>query len=171
MDFISHGLWGGVLFGRKDKKTFWTSFFIGIAPDILSFGIFFAMVALGIVQRPNFGVGSQDPTSFPSIIYTLYDITHSLVIFGAVFLLIWLISKKPFWPLLAWGFHIVLDIFTHSFEFFPTPFLWPISDFKVDAWAWGSWSVFLPNVLALMILYFWFFVYRRREKPAERIET
>jgi hypothetical protein len=36
MDVISHGLWGGVAFGRKNKKYFWWSFGFGIMPDLLS---------------------------------------------------------------------------------------------------------------------------------------
>jgi len=161
MDFISHGLWGGIAFGRKNKINFWWSFFIGIAPDILSFGVFFAMTILGFVDRPNFGVGPHDSNSFPSIIYILYNITHSLIIFGVIFLMVWIILKKPFLPLFAWGIHIILDIFTHSFDFFPTPFLWPISDFKLDAWMWGSYWIFIPNVVLLIILYSWFFIDRR----------
>lgn len=124
---------------------------------------FFAMTILGFVDRPNFGVGPHDPNSFPSIIYILYNITHSLIIFGAIFLIVWMILKKPFLPLFAWGIHIILDIFTHSFEFFPTPFLWPISNFKIDAWIWGSYWIFIPNVILLIILYSWFFINKRRK--------
>jgi len=164
MDFISHGLWGGIAFGRKNKKDFWWSFSIGIAPDVLSFGIFFAMTILGIIERPNFGVGPHNPDSFPSIIYTLYNITHSLVTFGVVFLVLWFILKKPFLPLWAWGFHVVLDIFTHSFEFFPTPFLWPLSDYKLDAWMWGNWWIFIPNLILLIVLYSWFFTVKLKKR-------
>ncbi len=104
MDFISHGLWGGIAFGRKNKRNFWLAFLFGIAPDILSFGVFFAMTILGFIERPNFGVGPYDPNSFPYIIYTLYNITHSLVIFGLIFLILWIIFKKPFLLFLSWGF-------------------------------------------------------------------
>jgi len=164
MDFISHGLWGGIICGRKNKKNFLWSFLIGIAPDVLSFGILFVMIILGFIDQPDFKIDSHNSNSFPSIIYTLYNITHSLIIFGAVFLIIWLFFKKPFLLLFSWGIHIVLDIFTHSFEFFPTPFLWPLSDFKLDAWTWGSYWIFIPNVILLILLYFWFFIARRNKK-------
>jgi len=163
MDFISHGLWGGIAFGRKNKRNFLFSFLIGIAPDVLSFGVFFAMTILGIIDKPNFGVGPHDPNSFPSIIYILYNITHSLVIFGIVFLIIWMILKRPFLLLLSWGIHVILDIFTHSFEFFPTPFLWPISDFKLDAWMWGNPWIFISNLVLLIVLYVWFFIVKIRK--------
>ena len=166
MDFVSHGLWGGITLGRKNKKTFWQAFLISIAPDVLSFGTFFLLIILGFIQRPNFGVGPHDPSSFPSLIYIIYNVTHSFVIFALVFLVLYLIFKKPFWLLLVWGLHIFLDIFTHSFEFFPTPFLWPISDFKLDLWAWGDGNlwIYIPNIAFLIFLYSWFFIVKRRRK-------
>jgi len=164
MDFISHGLWGGVAFGRKNKRNFWWSFLIGIAPDILSFGVFFLVSLLGLIDEPRFPVGPHNPETFPSFIYWLYNITHSFVVFGIVFLVIWAVLKKPFWLLGAWGLHIILDIFTHSFEFFPTPFLWPISDYKVDAWMWGEWWIFIPNLAILLILYLWLYISKHGNK-------
>jgi len=162
MDVFSHGLWGGIIFGRKNKRTFLITFLIGIAPDILSFGPFFLMTLLGLNDRSHFSGGPPDPALIPSYINQLYNLTHSLVVFGIVFLILWAILRKPFWLLLVWGFHILLDIFTHSFEFFPTPFLWPISDFKLDGWMWGSPWVYLTNVFLLISLYLWFFIVRRR---------
>jgi CRISPR-associated DxTHG motif protein len=86
-----------------------------------------------------------------------------------VFTLLWVIFRKPIWESLAWGLHILLDIFTHSFRFFPTPFLWPISDFKVNGWHWGRPEIVIPNIFLLVLLYAWF-LYRRwrgRKGPTE----
>lgn len=162
MDVFSHGLWGGIIFGRKNKRTFLITFLIGIAPDVLSFGPFFLMSLLGLTGRPHSSVGPPDPALIPSYINHLYNLTHSLVVFGLVYLILWAMLRKPFWLLLVWGFHVLLDIFTHSFEFFPTPFLWPISDFKLDGWMWGSPWIYLTNVFLLISLYLWFFIVRRR---------
>jgi len=162
MDVLSHGLWGAIIFGRKNKRNFWLSFLIGIAPDVLSFGPFFLISFLGLTERPRFSGGPPDLALIPSYINQLYNLTHSLVVFGMVFLILWAVLKKPFWLLLVWGFHILLDIFTHSFEFFPTPFLWPISDFKLDGWMWGVPWIYLTNVFLLISLYLWFFIIRRR---------
>jgi len=158
MDFISHGLWGGVAFGRKNKKSFWLSFIFGIAPDVLAFGLFFAQRFLG---SGNFFGGPPDPRIIPQYVYSIYSVTHSFLIFGTAFLLIWLIFKHPIWEMGAWGLHIALDIFTHSSRFFPTPFLWPLSDFKVNGIGWGSPVIFFPNVGVLAILYTWFLVYKK----------
>ena len=167
MDIISHGLWGGIAFGRKNRRKYWTSFLIGIAPDVLSFGVlFFSLIFFG--EGPRFN-GPPDPAIIPSYIDALYNVTHSLVIFAIVFFVIWLIIKKPFIPLFAWAFHILLDIFTHSFQFYPTPFLWPISDFKLDAVSWGHPLIFFPNVVLLLIIYIGFFVLKlNKRKKYER---
>jgi len=162
MDVLSHGLWGGIIFGRKNKRNFLISFLIGIAPDVLSFGPFFLMTLLGLRGRPHFSGGPPDPALIPSYVSYLYNLTHSLVVFAAVFLILWAVLKRPFWLLWVWGFHILLDIFTHSFEFFPTPLFWPISDFKLDGWMWGSLWIYLTNVVLLISLYVWFFIVKRR---------
>ena len=162
MDIVSHGLWGSLAFGRKNRKGFWRAFLFGIAPDFLSFGIFFASTFLGLAERPRFSSEPPDPSLIPSYVHNLYNLTHSLIIFAVLFFVLWLIFKKPVWEALAWGLHIVFDIFTHSFKFFPTPFLWPVSGFKFDGWHWGSPWIFFPNLALLLILYLWFFVIRKR---------
>ena len=32
MDIVSHGLWGALAFGRKNRRSFWLAFGIGLAP-------------------------------------------------------------------------------------------------------------------------------------------
>jgi len=165
MDFISHGLWSGVAFGRKSKKYFLWSFLIGIAPDVLSFGIFMAANVLGILGDSSASwqreAGTPPMDSIPVFVHVLYNFTHSLVIFGIVFLLVWLIWKKPVWPLLAWGLHILVDIPSHSDTFFPTPFLYPISDFHVNGINWGNPIIFFPNWILLFLAYGGWWLYRK----------
>ena len=162
MDIISHGLWGGVAFGRKSKKLFWASFAIGVAPDLLSFGIYMAGDALGLVSGPDWGQHPPAPSSIAPFVYSLYNFTHSLVIFALVFCLVWLWLKKPFLPLLAWGLHILVDIPSHSTAFFPTPFLWPVSDFVFNGVSCGEPAIFYPNVILLLVCYAGWFVLKKK---------
>lgn len=169
MDIVSHGLWGGLGFGRRSRSSFWLAFFFGIAPDLLSFGIFTAMTFLGFSEHPDWSSGNHpDPSQIPLYVHSIYDVTHSLVVFSVVFGLIWLIRKKPLYELCAWGLHILLDIPTHSNGFFPTPFLWPLSDFTVNGIPWSHPVIFIPNVTLLAVLYFWFFVARKRAARTAR---
>lgn len=161
MDIVSHGLWGAIAFGRKNKKSFWLSFFFGIAPDLFSFGIFFIATVLGFHEWLHFGEPPQDHL-IPSYVKGLYAVTHSVLVFAAAFILVWFVRKKPLWEMAAWGLHIPFDIFTHSYQFFPTPFLWPLFDVKVNGIPWSRPEILIPNVALLAALYLWFFVVRAR---------
>jgi hypothetical protein len=158
MDIISHGLYGGAGFAKKGKKVFWLAFLIGMMPDLMSFGIFWVDTLLGFHQRPNWQAGPPAMSAIPGYVGALYDFTHSLVIFSAVFLVVWAIRKKPFWLLIPWGLHVMIDIPSHSSAFFPTPFLWPISSYHFEGIGWGNPTIFVPNVIILIAIYsviFW----------------
>lgn len=153
------------MFGRKNRKSFWLSFLWGIAPDFFSFGFYFAGVIVGLYDHPSFASGEHpSPEAIPQIVHTLYNYTHSLIIFLLVFLIVFLIFRRPIWELLAWGLHILMDIFTHGLGFFPTPFLWPVSNFEFNGHSWATPEIMIPNVVLLGLLYFWFFVFRKRRR-------
>lgn len=160
MDILSHGLWGSIIFGRKNRRSFWWSFFFGIAPDFFSFGIF---MIIRFIDSAMTGVwrlhtGKPELHELPSYVSSLYNLTHSFVVFLVVFFLVWLIFKKPIWEMCAWLFHIFLDLFTHSTSFFPTPYLWPFSYVPVDGIPWSTPAVFFTNVFFLVLIYgvYWY---------------
>jgi hypothetical protein len=160
MDVLSHGLWGGISFGRKNKKSFWLSFFIGIAPDLFSFGIFF-IIALFSGISLEFKGEPPNSSLIPGYVGHLYNLTHSLIIFVLIFFSFRIFLKRWVTELLAWPLHILLDIFSHSYQFYPTPFLWPISDYKIDAVSWADPRIFLPNVILLAVLYAMWFITKK----------
>lgn len=165
MDVLSHGLWGGISFGRKSRRSFWLAFLFGVLPDVIPFGPFFAAVFLGFYERPSFTFGGHPPEYLmPPFVHYLYQWTHSLLIFTAVFAFVWLLLHRPVYELLAWPLHIVFDIFTHTESFFPTPFLWPLSNYHVSFINWSDPRIFIPNVTALAALYVLFFLTRFRRR-------
>lgn len=164
MDILSHGLWGSISFGRRSRRSFWLAFLFGILPDLASFGFYFLGVFLGFYSHPAFGAGHPPQEEIPALIHTLYSWSHSLVIFILVFGLVWLALRQPVLELLAWPLHIVFDVFTHRAEFFPTPFLWPLSDYQVSVINWTDPRVFIPNVALLALLYLWYFMVCRRRQ-------
>lgn len=172
MDTFSHGLYGSVFFGRMSRKSFWLAFLFGVAPDVLVFGPRFVQAFFGRV--PGFRAGEPPPIeSIPDYIFTGYNITHSLVVFAVVFGILWLIRRKPCYELLAWPLHILLDIPTHSSEFFPTPFLWPFAAFRVDGVPWSHPYIFIPNVIIVSVLSVHLLVtlYRRKRLSAVKPQT
>lgn len=171
MDIISHGLWGGIAFGRKNQKRFLLAFAFGVLPDLFSFGIAFVVRILsGKFDFEHHG--PPELAGIPSYVDTLYNFTHSLIIFVVIFILVWVIFKRPILEMLAWPFHIILDIFTHSSAFFPTPFLFPLSDFTIDGIAWSHPAVYIPNLTLLLIFYTWFFYTKRKKRtPTKEVNV
>lgn len=168
MDIFSHALYGGVAFGRKNIRNYILAFLVGMSPDLLSFGVLWIGVYLGFSNSPDWSEGHPSMSQIPFYIKSLYEVTHSLVIFSAVFLIVWIVREKPLWILGAWGLHILVDIPTHSLNFFPTPFLWPFSDFMINGIEWGKPIIFIPNVILLFFLYAgylaWIMVNKKRNK-------
>lgn len=168
MDILSHGLWGSIALGRRGRRSFWIAFLFGVAPDLFSFGVLFAGGLFWHGLEFLRGLGQPpDASLIPAYVYQLYNLTHSLLVFGLVFGVVWLLRGKPLLEMGAWGLHLGMDIFTHSDAFFPTPFLWPLSDAHFDGRPWGDLRIFAPNVLLLAVLYAWFFFRRKRANHAE----
>src|SRR3989338_1478800 len=165
MDMLSHGLYGGVVFGKRSKKDYLIAFLFGLGPDLLSFGIFFLTVFLGIEPWPAGNFAPPNAKVLPDFVYALYSITHSLVIYGIFFATLWILGKKSFAKLtLGWPLHILVDIPTHGAGFFPTPFLWPISDFTANGIPWSEPVILIPNVIVILLLYLYW--YWKRKKNA-----
>jgi len=119
---------------------------------------------LGITQGPHYSEGRPDAASIPHYVYQLYDISHSLIVFALIFAIVWIWRKKPQWLLGPWLVHILVDIPSHSAEFFPTPLFWPISDFRVNGINWGDPVIYIPNLVLLLIAYTAWYVVDRRKK-------
>jgi len=159
MDIFSHALLGGIAFGRKTRRDFWWAFFFGMFPDLFAFGPFFVGSFFGVFHRLSFEFNSPPPAKLiPDFVYSLYSFSHSLFVFVTIFGLVWLFSKKVYYPLLAWGLHILVDIPTHDLSFFPTPFLWPFSSYVFDGVIWASSYVLIPDVIIIVVLYAWYFL-------------
>jgi hypothetical protein len=55
------------------------------------------------------GAAARGPGGWPSWGATLYNVVHSLLVWGALFALWTLVAHGPPWPLLGWALHITLD--------------------------------------------------------------
>ena len=150
MDIVSHGLWGAITFG--------------LAPDLLSFGILYAAAMLGLAETPDFSQGTPPESSIPLYVHHLYNVTHSFIVFLSVFLITWFLLKRPLWELSAWGLHVLVDVPTHSYAFFPTPVLWPLFGWKFNGWQWTTPRILIPNFVLLTLLYAWYLTQPYRTK-------
>ena len=171
VDIFSHGLWGAIAFGRRDRPSFWLAFVLGLAPDLLSFGILWAAVALGMAERPDFSQGTPPESTIPQYVHHLYNVTHSFVVFLLVFFLVWALRKRPLWELGAWGLHVLVDVPTHSYAFFPTPLFWPFFNWKFNGWQWMNPAILIPNYALLALVYTWFLLHVLRRRTRQRLKT
>lgn len=165
MDTFAHGLWSFAIFHKK--RYVWLAVLFGLLPDLLSFGILFLMNLV----NGSFNRGRPSIESLPKWLFAAYNLTHSLVMFLAVFLLIYVITKKWFWPLTAWAIHIIIDIPTHSFRYFPTPFLWPLSDYKFNGISWATPWFMVLNYSALVIVFILIAHNNAREKKLNNLKN
>ncbi len=165
MDVLSHGLWGGAAFCGRGKKIFWTAFLVGMAPDLLSFGVFHVMRPDWIVGRLAGEISGPPSVSIlPSYVFHAYNVTHSLIVCGAVFFLLWSLLKSPPWLMGPWALHIVCDIPTHATSYFPTPFLWPLPTPFVNGVSWATREFMAVNYALILLVYLAVISYRPRKQ-------
>jgi len=182
MDVFSHGLWAGagakaVNLKKKKPLRLWLAMAWGFFPDVFAFALSFIYlnyfritsggtpfaIRPGEIEPP---IGQQ-----PFILrltHYLYDASHSSLVFLVIFGLVAWYFRKPVWELGGWFLHILMDIPTHSFAFFPTPFLWPPSDFMVNGTRWGTRAFMLTNYSLLAFAYGLIWLIGRAKKRKEK---
>jgi len=161
MDVVSHGLWSVV--AAKTLKSpaaprhdAWRWAFWGVFPDIFAFGPAFIWLGYSLVagnldfsDLPFAHKNGEPPDMVRYPIFRLapelYDLSHSLFVYGAILALAYIIYRRnnasllrTWRPLWAWGLHILTDIPTHSYRFYPTPLFFPFSAWKFNGIAWSE---------------------------------
>jgi hypothetical protein len=153
-DILSHGFWGGIIFRKRSH--YWLAFIFGILPDALAFG---PLVILRIMAG-DLITGKPGTNTIPPWVYTIYAWTHSLVIAGLIIIILLYINKKIGVAAGAWILHIFMDIPVHTREYFPTPFLFPLSDFTFSGVS--SIKLWAVNWTVLIIVYLYSFLKSKR---------
>ncbi|MFH1193019.1 MAG: Gmad2 immunoglobulin-like domain-containing protein [Candidatus Jorgensenbacteria bacterium] len=172
MDSLSHGLWAAAAAkaankilrkrGNEQRVNPWWAGFWGAFPDVFAFApLFFwvlARIVTGTFNVNDFVSGtSGNHAMFPvsQLTGTLYDFSHSGIVFAAVFALAWLIFRRPAWAMGGWLLHILMDIPTHPTSFYPTPFLWPLSDIRLGGISWATpWFLIIDYAILGAVFFF-----------------
>ena len=165
MDVVAHGLWGGSLYCSKGKKQFFVALLVGMAPDLLSFGVFHATRPGWIVGRLAGEISGPPALSIlPPYVFHAYNLTHSLTVWLTAFLFLHAVLKRPPWLLIPWGLHILCDIPTHGKSYFPTPFLWPLPTPFVDGISWSTSGFMTANYACLSAVYLGLYWSQRKKR-------
>ncbi len=137
-------MWALAIFwGTSYRKR---AFLLGMVPDLLSFGILF------VIRLLTGGLERGAPSHTPAWLTTAYSVTHSFFTWIVVGVLLYLFWRK-YWPIVfAPIAHIALDIPTHC-NYFPTPFLEPLSSYRYCGMSWGTPWIFFLNWICLGIVF------------------
>jgi hypothetical protein len=167
VDILAHTLWtnAGARAGNKLSKkkggkfqinVGWAAFF-GVFPDFFAFTIPFLIAIYKAVFMGTSFSAMRDHHGFAGgfdIAAYLYQFSHSLVVWVFVFGVVWYFSKRPRYELLGWALHILIDIPSHTIGFYPTPFLFPISEYRFPyGVSWGNTWYMIINYTALSFVW------------------
>jgi len=157
MDVFAHFFWAYSFLHRTKRP--WLGALVGVLPDLV---IFVPFMIIRIIAG-NLQFGKPNINTIPNYIFIGYNFTHSLLIAAIVFGIIYLIKKKVYLFMLGWPIHILLDIPTHTRAFFPTKFLYPLSEFTVNGVNWGTpWFMILNYSLLIITLIMIFLVSKKK---------
>lgn len=159
MDFFAHGLWSYIIFHRI-KHSF-NAVLFGVMPDAFSWGIYFFFNLI----TGSFLAGPPVMENIPQWVFMLYNITHSLFTCALMLITAYCVTRKFPMYVLAWPIALVIDIVTHTKEFLPTPFLWPVSSYAFPGISWGDGWFLWANytLIAFCIAYI---IWNRKKKSA-----
>lgn len=134
----------------------WWWFGAGTFAEVRSFAI--AMPG----QEPHL------PTVVNFVSHHLHCMAHSAVVAGLVTFVVWRVHRSLWIPLLGWWSHIVIDVFTHSADYYASPVLYPFTQRGFDGIAWNTPWFMALNYAALGALGVWLlFAAARRRTSAD----
>lgn len=168
MDIVAHGLWAGlgaVWLGRQrpvSRKQITGAVILGMLPDVVhllpvaGWAVFGGGTAAALATYAFAMPGAEPamPVLVTEAAHHLHCMMHSALIAAAIG---WLLSRRPEWwrvlvvPLTGWWFHVGIDVFTHSAEYYPSPVLYPITQKGFDGIAWNAPWFLLANYAALAL--------------------
>lgn len=159
MEIVAHSLWAAAAAITAKKSTpvavsvGWTAWW-GVFPDVLAFG---PSIAVGTWLRLTGGLDARSAHGghlpHVNLGFPLYPAAHSLVVFLLVFGISSILARRVVPALCGWLLHILIDIPTHSFRYYATRFLWPLSGYRFDGIAWWTPWFWVSTYAALALVY------------------
>ncbi len=167
MDIVAHGLWATLLCRWRGRERpmrrttdAWTVG-LAVAPDLVQL----TPIVIGAMVLPEGWTALQAyfhalphylpvlPPLAEALMHHLHCTMHSALVTTVVTLLVWWRLQRLWWPLLGWWMHIVIDVFTHSADFYPSPVLYPITQQGFDGWAWNNPWLLMVNYIFILLLW------------------
>jgi membrane-bound metal-dependent hydrolase YbcI (DUF457 family) len=176
MDTLAHGLWAAIGIAAMQPRIAVTrtqamaGVALAVAPDLLQGLPLLGWVAFGaghLTDLTAFGLAlpGQEPVLPAAVVlltHHLHCTMHSAVVAGLVSALAWRFRRAMLLPLLGWWSHIVIDVFTHSADYYAVPVLYPFTQRGFDGWAWNTPVALALNYTAIVAALAWLAWRRRR---------
>jgi hypothetical protein len=176
MDILAHGLWAGIGTAALARhrpvtaRTAAATVALAMAPDLAQL---LPLVGAALVEPGGWSAleayavatPGLEPSMAPAVslwAHHLHCVMHSAVIAGAASLALGFALGRLWLPLLGWWSHIVIDVLTHSAEFYPAPVLYPFTQRGFDGWAWNTPSALVLNYVAITAAVAWLLATRRQ---------
>ncbi len=169
MDILAHALWAGVgiaLVRRHrsvSRRTAALAVTLATLPDVLHLVPLAAWWAFGdgtleSIRAFAIAVPGDEP-SLPPLVglasHHLHCIMHSAPVALAVTALAWALRGAPGLALAGWWSHIVIDVLTHSADYYAVPVLYPFTERGFDGIAWNTPWFLALNYAALVTIALW----------------
>jgi LexA-binding, inner membrane-associated putative hydrolase len=180
MDIAAHALWAAVgvaaLRRRRPVARGTAVALVGLAaaPDLAQLLPLLGAAAFGDAGwRVLWAYANALPGLHPVLpprvewlAHHLHCTMHSALVAAAVTAVIVALTRSFWLPLLGWWSHIVIDVFTHSADFYPSPVLYPLTQRGFDGLAWNTPAFMAANYTALAAAATWLWFTRRgRSRP------
>ena len=177
MDIFAHALWAtaGVALVRRrwpiSRPVVISTVVLALLPDVFHLlpiigWWMFADGSFDIVRAYAIAVPGQLPV-LPKMVgiwsHHLHCIAHSAIVAGVITLLVWTVRRTLWIPLLGWWSHIVIDVFTHSADYYPSPVLYPITERGFDGIAWNTPWFMVLNYMLLSVIGLWLWLARKKQ--------
>ena len=177
MDIVAHGWWVGVGMGvaalaghaPPNRRTVGLVLGLSVAPDLVhllpvAIGELQATGSVGTLSDYALALPGAEPPMSATVewfSHHLHCILHSAVVAAAVTLALRVVLGRWWLPLLGWWSHIVIDVFTHSADYYAVPVLYPFTERGFDGIAWTTPWFMVLNYAGLVLVGIWLLVRRR----------
>ena len=169
MDIVAHALWAGVAVDcvrrrvAVSRSAAITTIALAVAPDVLQLLPMLGWIAFGkgafaslsAYSLASPGTEPAMPAAIALLTHHLHCVAHSAIIALAVTAIGWMASGRLWFPLLGWWLHIVIDVFTHSADYYPSPVFYPITMWGFHGIAWNEPWFLILNYVALLAAGIW----------------
>lgn len=168
MDIVAHGLWTGAAvlvlapLRRLSPRLKCATVALAVLPDLVHMLPVTAWAVSTVSITEWWQYATATPGNEPPMpewvqlwAHHLHCVLHSAVVAAGVTLAVALRWRVFWWPLFGWWLHIVIDVFTHSADFYPSPVFYPLTYWGFDGIAWNQPTFLWINYLALAAVWAW----------------